>query len=57
MAMIGKPKLTDRDVILIQELKAIRADLLRQAGNLTDRKIAEKFEVSANTVQKIPVMM
>lgn len=49
-----KPKLTQRDHELIGQLKAIRSDLRRQAANLTDDKIAEKFEVHRNTIERIP---
>lgn len=49
-------KLTFRDHELIGELKAIRDNLRKQASYLTDKKLAEKFEVSENTIYRIPVI-
>lgn len=46
-------KLTEADVRLIRELRAERERLLAQAKQLTDAKIAEKFEVHPNVVWKI----
>lgn len=46
-------KLTDDDVRRIRELREYREKLLSEAKNLTDAKIAEKFEVHANVVWKI----
>jgi hypothetical protein len=47
-------KLTEHDKQLIAMLKAERADLLRQARNLRDTDIAEKFGVSRSIVERIP---
>ena len=47
-------KLTDRDKDLISQLKSIRADLLRQARNLTNQILAEKFECSTTMIERIP---
>ena len=47
-------KLTDRDVELIAQLKSIRAELIRQARNLTDQILAEKFECSKASIERIP---
>jgi hypothetical protein len=49
-------KLTFRDHELIGELKAIRDDLRKQADYLTDKKLAEKWEVSERTINRIPTM-
>lgn len=46
-------KLTEHDVALILQLAAERAELLRQARELSFRALAEKFEVSESTVQRI----
>lgn len=46
-------KLTDADVPLILALRAERERLLAQARELTDAKIAEKFDVHPNVVWKI----
>jgi hypothetical protein len=51
-----KKKLSTRDHELIGALKAIRNDLRRQASNLTDAKIAEKFEVSEGCIYRVPVL-
>ena len=47
-------KLTPKDREYIAQLKAERERLLREARQLTDRQIAEKFEVSRGTVERIP---
>jgi predicted transcriptional regulator len=46
-------KLNDEDVRLILALVDERTRLLSEAKKLTDAKIAEKFDVSENTIQKI----
>ena len=52
--MSGRPRaLTDDEVLLIQEVKVHRAKLRREVAELTDRKLAEKFEVCSRTIYKI----
>ena len=51
----GKPRslLTAFDAKMIKQLIAERERHLEIASNLTDRKIAEKFEVSHKTIESI----
>lgn len=46
-------KLTDHECRLVLELVDERNELLRRARELTDAKIAEKFDICAGTVWKI----
>jgi len=46
-------KLTGDDVALIRALLDEREKLLAEANRLTDRKIAEKFDISRSYVQKL----
>ncbi len=46
-------KLTEDDVRLILSLAAERDKLRAAAGELTNAKIAEKFEVAKGTIEKI----
>lgn len=53
--MSGRPRaLSDDEVLLIQQAKVYRAKLRRDAAQLTDRKLAEKFEVCHRTIFRIP---
>ena len=47
-------KLTEQDREYIAQLKAERARLLREAKQISDKRLAEKFEVSRGTVERIP---
>ena len=54
----GLLTLHDQDLVLQlrelrEELRAEGRDKLRQANNLSDRAIAEKFECSKSTIQKV----
>jgi len=49
-----KQKLTDEDRQQIAELKAMRGQLIREARQISDKRIAEKFEVCRGTVERIP---
>jgi len=46
-------KLTEPDVILIRAIVAERDELRRQASLITNRKLAEKFNVHHRTIDKI----
>lgn len=46
-------KLEADDIRLIRELAAERDRLLREAKNLTNQKLAEKFEVHECTIWKV----
>ena len=48
-----KAQLTVEDVQLIRELARQRAGLLEQARKITNAKIAEKFGVTAGTIDKV----
>ncbi len=50
MASQRKPKLNDSDVQLIRDAAAERVKLLREASQLTNVMLAEKFEVSEMTI-------
>jgi len=52
--MSGRPRsLTHEDECLILALKVQRSRLRRQAAELTDKKIAEKFDVCAMTIARL----
>lgn len=46
-------KLTEDDVIAIRALVDYRSKLLKEAKTLTNAKIAEKFDVSDVTIERI----
>lgn len=46
-------KLSREDVDLIRELIEVREDLKRQASELTNQKIAEKFGVHVRTIDAV----
>ena len=46
-------KLTDHECRLVLELVAERAELIRKARELSDAKLAEKFDVHPHTIYKI----
>lgn len=46
-------KLNERDVEIIRELVSIRDEYKRQASELTNKKIAEKFGVHQRTIDRI----
>jgi hypothetical protein len=46
-------KLTDHDVRLIRELVAERSRLLAAARALSNRQLAEKFDVNYRTIEKV----
>jgi len=48
-----KAKLSNCEVKWIKDLLAQREKLLKQARDLTNAKLAEKFEVSKRTIDKI----
>ena len=47
--------LTEEDVALIRQCKAHRNKLLKEAAELTDGKLAEKFECDKKTIWKVKV--
>ena len=51
---MSRGKLTEHDRELIGKLKAERERLIREAKQLRDIDIARKFEVSENTIYRIP---
>jgi len=50
---LPQSRLTDDDVRTIRELIDQRSELLRQARELSNRKIAEKFGVHFRTIDRI----
>ena len=46
-------KLSEDDVALIRKLIAVREDLKRQASELTNAKIAEKFGMHVRSIDRI----
>jgi predicted DNA-binding transcriptional regulator YafY len=46
--------LPKEDRKLVAEVKAERKRLRRELANISDAKLAEKFEVSLRTIQRIP---
>lgn len=50
---LPQSKLTDDDVMLIRELVCHREELKRQASELTNRHIADKFGVHHRTIERI----
>lgn len=50
---INTAKLTEEDVRLIRALGKERLELIRQARALSNAAIAEKFDVSPDTISKV----
>ena len=50
---LPQAKLTDSDVLMIRELVCRRDELKKKAADLTNRKLAEKFDVHIRTIDKI----
>jgi len=50
---LPQSRLTDDDVRAIRQLISERSELLRQARELSNRKIAEKFGVHFRTIDRI----
>lgn len=46
-------KMTDHECRLVMALVAERAELIRKARQLSDAKLAEKFDVHPHTIYKI----
>lgn len=48
-------KLTEDDIRLIGLLKWERRKLEMQRSQLTDKRLAEKFDVTYSTIEKVPM--
>lgn len=52
---LPQSRLTEEDVIMVRELIAYRNKLLAEAKELTNAKIAQKFDVHTRTIDRISV--